>query len=393
MYFNIIFFSSIDTYITKLNNMAKRAPMTDIEAVRLRTLVQVGGLTVTEIMNQPKQYPMFQRFSRATLFRQAKIPIMDAPVDRRRNNKKSGRPRKLNAADSRLIKRNIQVLREFDGSFTAVDLQQTCGFTETLTSDAFRRDLKRQGYKWLATRRKGMLTAKDLKERAKFCRKVKRLFPEHNRQLEYWQTMAMYVDCVGFEYKSNPYEHAKSLGTREWRLQSEGLSFRCTSKGCKEGKNYAKFVVGISYQKGTVLCEPLTQNMNGQYFADLVTDYFPDALSRSEKPSLRVLQDGDPSQNSKKAKKALDHLDVKIRSIPARSPELNVIENLFNQLRGKIKKDSIALRVTRESKSKFIARLRAMIESYDQERIDNLINSMPKRVDMIIATKGRRIKY
>ena len=45
----------------------------------------------------------------------------------------------------------------------------------------------------------------------------------------------MYVDGVRFEYKSNPYEHAKSLGT--W-----------------EGKTNCQLMVGMTFKEGIVLC-------------------------------------------------------------------------------------------------------------------------------------------
>ena len=43
------------------------------------------------------------------------------------------------------------------------------------------------------------------------------------------------------------------------------------------------------------------------------------------------VQDGDPSQNSKAAKTALSKIGAVQFSIPPRSPDLNPIENVFNQ--------------------------------------------------------------
>ena len=49
------------------------------------------------------------------------------------------------------------------------------------------------------------------------------------------------------------------------------------------------------------------------------------------------VQDGDPSQNSKAAKTALDKIGAVQFSIPPRSPDLNPIENAFNLVEKKIK--------------------------------------------------------
>ena len=133
----------------------------------------------------------------------------------------------------------------------------------------------------------------------------------------------MYVDGVRFEYKSNPYEHAKSLGS-------------------PEGKANCQFMVAMTLNEGVVLCVPLSKRISGEYFAQIVKKDVKDELVRSKKKSKRILQDGDPSQNSKKAKDELFRQNIRLCGIPARSPGLNLIKNLFNQVRRKIKEDSLA---------------------------------------------------
>ena len=49
------------------------------------------------------------------------------------------------------------------------------------------------------------------------------------------------------------------------------------------------------------------------------------------------VQNGDPSQDSKAAKNALDKIGAVQFSIPPRSPDLNPIENAFNLVEKKIK--------------------------------------------------------
>ena len=41
------------------------------------------------------------------------------------------------------------------------------------------------------------------------------------------------------------------------------------------------------------------------------------------------VQDGDPSQNSARAKRAMSRANAVLLSIPARSPDINRIENIF----------------------------------------------------------------
>ena len=84
-----------------------------------------------------------------------------------------------------------------------------------------------------------------LKKRLEFVRKIKRVYK--NGSMFLWnKQISMYIDAVGYEYKSNPFEHSKTPAAREWRLKNEVLLIGCTTKGKKEGATQVKFMVGIS---------------------------------------------------------------------------------------------------------------------------------------------------
>ena len=65
--------------------------------------------------------------------------------------------------------------------------------------------------------------------------------------------ISMYVHAVGYEYKTNPYEQAKTPSAREWRLRNEGSNVGCTTKGAKEGCKQVKFLVGMAQQESLSL--------------------------------------------------------------------------------------------------------------------------------------------
>ena len=369
--------------------MSKRnRGMSAQDSVYIRTLTQKCGIAVCEILKNPRKYPRISKYPKSTIYRHAKKNLDDLIVDNRHKNK--GRPRKSNPRIKRIIKREITQMRNSHGTFSSAELQTACGLNN-ISNSTFRRILKDMGYNWRNTRRKGKLLEKDLKERLKYCRKMERL--ELNTPNFWCEGIALYVDGVGFEYKSNPYEHAKSLGSREWRMKSEGLQLNCTSKGRKEGKTNCQFMVGMTYEQGVVLCVPLVKRITGEYYSEIIKNNLRDALVRSKKSSKRILQDGDPSQNSKRARDELFRQNIRLFSIPARSPDLNPIENLFNQVRVKIKTDSLQKQLQRETKEAFIQRVTGLLLDFNKTRIDNLILSMPKRVKMVLANKGLRIKY
>ena len=69
----------------------------------------------------------------------------------------------------------------------------------------------------------------------------------------------------------------------------------------------------------------------------------------------RFLQDGNPAQNSMDAV-----FDVGARKfkIPARSPDLNPIENIFHNVKTQIRDDAFAKNITREDYAQFCERVK-----------------------------------
>lgn len=81
---------------------------------------QIGGISVTDMMDKQK-FPNLSKFSRATLFRHAKKSFDEDQVDLRHSN--PGRPRLSSIRDTRVICRQIKILRDTTGSFSSKDLQ------------------------------------------------------------------------------------------------------------------------------------------------------------------------------------------------------------------------------------------------------------------------------
>ncbi|XP_066912838.1 uncharacterized protein [Clytia hemisphaerica] len=249
-----------------------------------------------------------------------------------------------------------------------------------------------QGYSYLQCRRKGQVTKTDLKKRMQFARDSKKNLPE-----DFWTNgISFYLDGVAWAHKTNPYEYAKTNRTRTWRLRSEGLSIYCTAKGKKEGVGgrVAKFFVAISYNAGVVHVEPFRKTLNGENYAEFVKEKFNKIFKKCKgKHGKRFLQDGDPSQNSAKAKEAMAKIKCELFSIPARSPDINVIENVFHLVGKKIREDALDQCISKETFEQFSDRCQRTLESFSKEIIDRTIESLWGRMDEIIKRKGTRIEY
>ena len=102
------------------------------------------------------------------------------------------------------------------------------------------------------------------------------------------------------------------------------------------------FFVAIAYKKGVICCDKYTQRLNGEFFASYIHNRFPSHFQAIANPgAMRFLQDGDPSQKKPKTQRALQDVGALLFKIPARSPDLNPIENIFNIVSAKLERDAL----------------------------------------------------
>ena len=115
-------------------------------------------------------------------------------------------------------------------------------------------------------------------------------------------------------------------------------------------------------------------------------------LNRSAKklnlfPRFIFQQDRDPKHTSKIVCKWLTQKKIKVLDWVAQSPDLNPIEHLWCILKKKV----------REQNPTTLAKLKLIIadewEKIDPQAFKNLVESMPKRCQTVIAAKGGHINY
>ena len=355
-------------------------------SIHWRYMHQDGKKTWRDI----KKLPKYKQFSKATISRHMSKALGDVVADRRKTNK--GRPRKLTLRDERNILREAEKLRKACGYFSTKRVIISCGLTETVCDETVRRVFRKHGFRYCHSRKKGVLKRKDLVERFKFAKKGKNLVHEN-----LWtEGISFYLDGVGFAHKFNPFDQAMAPRTMAWRKRGDGLSFQQTARGSHEGTGgrVAHFICAIAYGRGFILAQQYDGHLNGQKFADFVREQFPQLFTRSANPRGRLfLQDGDPSQNSRKAKDAFDDVHARMFHIPPRSPDINPIENVFNNVKQELREFALRTHLTHESYDSFCLRVQHTLLHFSPAIIDRTIESMPKRMDAIIKAKGQRIKY
>ena len=92
--------------------------------------------------------------------------------DKRKLN--PGRPRKLTDRDERAIIRKIPNLRDSAGSFTTKCLKVTAGINKRVCDETVCHTLKKFGYGYYYSRKKGFLKIKNVKARRKFAARIKK---------------------------------------------------------------------------------------------------------------------------------------------------------------------------------------------------------------------------
>jgi transposase len=143
-------------------------------SVYVRYLHQHGGVKGKELTDK------FPEYSAHSIHRHAKLAIGEDPTDKRKHNK--GRPRVLTERDMRHVESSIHHLRRCEqGVFTSVHIQEQSG-TQHVSNRSVRRHLSRQGYGYRQCRKKGQLTDKDLENRLKYAKDIKK----RNLGVNFW---------------------------------------------------------------------------------------------------------------------------------------------------------------------------------------------------------------
>ena len=175
----------------------------------------------------------------------------------------------------------------------------------------------------------------------------------------YVNHISFYLDGVSFIHKFNPMKDACQTESRVWQKLGEGLQL--TAKGSKElaGGRRLHLMAAIAHGKGIIMTEPY-EKMSGDYFASFIRLRFNITFAKAGvkvNHSRRFIMDNDPCQTSKKSLHALSKVEAELHRIPARSPDLNPIENIFHLIEKKLAKQALNLQIEKESFEEFKTRV------------------------------------
>ena len=100
------------------------------------------------------------------------------------------------------------------------------------------------------------------------------------------------------------------------------------------------------------------------------------------------MQDNAPCHKSKKVTNSLQQQKIRVLDWPGNSPDLNPIENCLQKMKNIMKQKK-----TPNLETLKLELMRVWCQKMSLDYFQNLSNSMPKRLQIVIKKKGNMTKY
>lgn len=144
----------------------------------------------------------------------------------------------------------------------------------------------------------------------------------------------------------------------------------------------------FSFSSKTPICK-ISTNMNSDKYIDLLEDCLIPFVEENHNENVIFQQDNAPIHNTKKTKKWLRQKDLPLMTWPARSPDLNPIENLWGILSRAVYKNNKQYNNVKELENA----IRQEWQKINVTTLRNLIGSMQNRVLQVIRRNGGTTSY
>lgn len=286
-----------------------------------------------------------------------------------------GRPTKLSSTTLRYATRLISSGK----ADTAVDVAKTLQNTleESVSPQTVRRGLKKIGLKAVVKSKRPFLSKRHRRERLDFA------ISHQYWTVEDWKRVVwsdeVKINCIGSDGRN-----------WVWKKAGEKLSDRLVQGTVKFGGGNL-MMWGCMGWDGIGYATKIDGKMDADLYVEILEKELQLSLEYWDKTVEDVVfqQDNDPKHTSKKAKTWLKDHDFDVMVWPAQSPDLNPIEHLWSHLKRKLAEYENPPRGIGE----LWERVEKEWEAIDKSVCQNLINSMPRRVEAVLKAKGGYTKY
>ena len=138
--------------------------------------------------------------------------------------------------------------------------------------------------------------------------------------------------------------------------------------------------------------EAKRSGITAKVYLEILEEYLPTLMDAD----TIFMQDNAPIHTAGKVKRFFEDMAFELLDWPPYSPDLNCIENLWKLLKEKINARYPELGTLPKNESSLRQLISAAIEvweEFDIELINQLIDSMPRRIAAVVAAKGWYTKY
>jgi transposase len=287
----------------------------------------------------------------------------------------SGRPSKLSATSERAIITQITTGKVANAVQATKHINSI--IPNPVSSQTVRRVLKRHSLKAVTKKKKPLLSAVHRKKRLAFALKYQ------NWTVEDWKRI-IWSD----ETKIN---RIGSDGKQwVWKQVGQGLIDREVQGTVKFGGGNI-MVWGCMGWEGVGRLAEVEGKMDADQYVSILEDNLLPSLEESGFSAEDVIfqQDNDPKHTSKKATKWFEDNDINVLDWAPQSPDINPIEHLWQHIKRRLGEYSTMPKGVWE----IWERVAEVWNEIPPEVCQNLIESMPRRLEAVIKAKGGHTKY
>lgn len=291
------------------------------------------------------------------------------------SNRKYGRPRKLTSQNIRYCIRELTQNRS--KSAREVSKKLKVNFSVNVSDRTIRNALRKEGLKAQEKKKKPKLSAKNIKARLEFAKRHK------DWTIQDWKRV-IWSD----ETKINRF----SSDGRSWSWIREGGSLQ--THHVKETVKYGGGSIMIwgcmTWDGPGFLCK-ISGTMNGELYKTILMEELQETINWYDLDSSRVIfqQDNDSKHRSSIVQNWLSEQPFSVLEWPAQSPDLNPIENLWAILKRKLNQYDRPP----NGMLQLWERVEEVWNAISKETCENLVKTMPKRIQSVIKRKGLWTDY
>lgn len=342
--------------------MSRKGRETTVEERRIAVNAYCGGKSyaeVAELLGRPVTT------IRSIIYRYGKLGFLSSLP-------RSGQPKKLNQREERTLVRKVIENPHLSAPKVNAILGDQLG--KTVSTNTVRRTLYRAGFHGRVARKKPFISKKNKADRLKYAK------DNIDRDQDYWDKV-LYTDESKFNiFVSDGCSYVWRRAGRE--LEEKNL------KGTVKHGGGSLMVWGCMSASGVGSLVFVEGKMDHKQYIRILDENLDASVAKlGIKDTYIFSQDNDPKHTAKNTKLFLLRKTPRQIKTPAQSPDINPIEHLWAHLERQIRKRVIKNR--EELKT-------ILIEEWYKIPGDvtrNLVSSMKRRLEAVIASKGGPTRY